>query len=632
MFESTKIKDSENEVFDDTVVDDKVDAENQLDQSDASWSNDELFDESFVIKATQFPETLRPFNSPLIGLKRKQSEDEVSSKPKSPRYTFQLHPKADINSNKLNNNLSKVRAPVAKTVSGVIGKPPVGLLRCASSDSATNSKLASDLPNNTKSNSIKAKPNCGSSFTDRLNCQPMPVSSSYAGTMKHKTGSVGCSLTNNQSKFADSRQLIKSEYVSVTQNSNLAASKSLSSRSIVRSSTEVSLPSQTGLVSISRNSSFRKHNSFNGQESSKSGSTTLTRQRSFSGANSNSHTASSATNLATVPVSNTKFSAHINVTSVSASKSGLNSLKTSTMTSFYSKSKPGATVIPIACTKPSTVNSARNTKPLYSNGTRTDDACLNASKTSKLGSTASNHTVKISGCSAFKGQSVLTRCATMSANSVLVSNAGSLASTVSSSSTLVRNHSKTDSSSSLARVRQPESLEDHFEESPVFGAKKRLSSGAFDTSLTDELLYKLAEPDDLFESQVCDTTIKPDVKQTSSNFAVSGSSHIIPSVSRTSNVLTVSKPVTKTTTMTTQKQTLGGSKVNPVTSSVVPSKNEKRTFSFKTSQKPTVNVRQGDLKSAGDKRMEGQQSSAVFRKPVKSPEKPATMTKAPAPG
>ena len=622
LFESTKINDCEDEVFGDTAaVNYKTvtkDDENQLDKSDATWSDEELFDDSFIIKATQFPETLKTFNSPLIGMKRKQSEDGLPSKSKSPRYSFQLHPKTDMNSNKFNNNLSKVRVSAANSVTAVTGKPPIGLSKCASSNSATNVQMVSNVPNNMKTNNIKDKPNCGSVVTGRIVDHKGPVSGSFAGT--NRTGSVVCSFTNRE--LAGSRQLNKQQCVKDQQTSFFTGSKALAERTTVKSSTLAAQPSQKGPVSISRNTSFRKHNSFNGQESPKSGSTTLTRQRSFSGASNNSCIAptSSATtcNLKTVPVSNAKFSY------MSAS----NTLNKPTVTSFYSKSKPCATVTPIACSKALPVNNARNTKPLCSNGTRTGPTCLNASKSSTFSSTVSN-AVKSVGYSAFKGQSVLESSATMSSNSVLASKAGSLASTVSNTSTLVRNCSKSDSTSSLTRVKQSEVVEDPFKESPVFGSKKRLSSSAFDTSLTDELLCKLAEPDDLFESQVCDSTIKPDVKQTSSNNVVSASSHSIPSASRTSYVLTVSKPITKTMTVATLKQ--NNSKVNPVNSAVIPAKtDEKRSYSFKTSQKPTVGVRQGDINRAGDTKTEGQQSSTVFRKPVTSPEKPKMKT--PTPG
>ena len=624
LFESTKINDYENEVFEATVVDnDKTvtkDDENQLDKSDGTWSDEELFDDSFIIKATQFPETLKTFNSPLIGMKRKQSEDGLPSKSKSPRYSFQLHPKTDINSNKFNNNLSKVRVSTANPVTAITGKPPIGLSKCASSNSATNVQMVSTVPNNMKTNNIKDKSNCSSGFTGRINDQKGAVSGSFAGT--NRTGSVVSSFTN--SKLAGSRQLNKQQCAKDQQSSTFTNSKAMSERTVLKSSTIAAQPSQKGSISISRNSSFRKHNSFNGQESPKSGSTTLTRQRSFSGASNNSCIAptSSATtcNLETIPVSNAKFPY------MSASRS--NSLNKPTVTSFYSKSKPCATVTPIACSMPLPVNNARNTKPLCSNGTRTGPTCLNASKASTFSSSVSN-AVKSVGYSAFKGQSVLENSATMSNKSVLASKAGSLASSVSNTSTLVRNCSKSDSTTSLTRVKQSELVVDPFKESPVFGAKKRLSSGAFDTSLTDELLCKLAEPDDLFESQVCDSTIKPDIKQTSTNNVVSASSHSIPSASRTSNVLTVSKPVTKTETVTTMKH--NNSKVNAVNSAVIPAEtNEKRSYSFKTSQKPTVGVRQGDINRAGDTKTEGQQSSTVFRKPITSPEKPRTKT--PTPG
>ena len=555
-------------------------------------------------------------------MKRKQSEDGLPSKAKSPRYSFQLHPKTDINSNKFNNNnVKKVNVSAANHVSAVTGKPPIGLSKCASSNSATLVQKVPSAQNFGKTNGIKDKPNFAGGFTGRLNDQKGPVSGSLAGT--DRTGSAVCSFTNSDG----SRQINKSQSIRNIQSSSLASSKAVSG-GISMKSTTTAQPSEKGSVSISRNSSFKKHNSFNGQESPKSGSTTWTRQRSFSGASNtgSSHTAS-ASDLKSVSVSNTNFPAQANVPSVSGSRSGLNPLnKPSSGTSFYSKSKPCASVTPIPCSKSVPVNNARSVKPLYSTGSRIGPTSLNATKTSTLSASACN--AKQTFGSFFKGQSGLSS-STRSCSTVSAYKGVGLPSTVSNTATLVNNSAKADYSSSLARVKQSEVVEEPFEESPVFGAKKRLSSSAFDTSLTDELLCKLAEPDDLFESQVCDTSVKTDMKQTSSNNVISASCHGNPSVSRTSNVQTVSKPGTKTMATINLKQTTSGSNVNNVNSVVVPAKaDEKRSFSFKSNQKPVaVGVGQG-VRQADDNKI-GQQSSAGFRKPVASPEKPKTKTTAP---
>ena len=624
MFDSTKLHDDGNDAFDATVVDnDKTvtkDDDNQLDKSDATWSDEELFDDSFIIKATQFPETLKTFSSPLIGMKRKQSEDGLPSKAKSPRYSFQLHPKTDINSNKFNNNnVRKANVSAANHVSAVTGKPPIGLSKCASSNSASNVQKMPSAPNFGKTNNIKDKPKLAGCFSGQLNEPKGPVSGSFART--NRTGSIVCSFTNSDG----STQLNKAQTIRNQQSSTFTASKAVPERTLVKPSTTAAPPPEKGSVSISRNSSFRKHNSFNGQESPKSGSTTWTRQRSFSGASNNSHTVS-ATDLKSVSVSNTN-SAQVNMPSVVGGRTGPNTLnKPSSVTSFYSKSKPCASVTPIPCSKSVPVNNARSIKPLYSTESRIGPTSLNATKTSTLSASASN--AKQTFGSSFKGQSGLSS-STRSCSTVSAYKDEGLPSTVSNTATLVYNSAKPDYPSSLARVKQSEVVEDPFEESPVFGAKKRLSSSAFDTSLTDELLCKLAEPDDLFESQICDTAVTTDIKQTSSNNVISASCHGNPSVSRTSNVPTVSKPVTKTMATINLKQTTSGSNVNNLNSVLVPAKaDEKRSFSFKSNQKP-VAVGVGQCVRQADDNKIGQQSSAGFRKPVASPEKPKAKTTAP---
>ena len=696
LFESTKVKDQSDEAMEGSTDDDETlkacevtvkecdeifnNSNAKLDKSDATWSDDELFEEdSFIIKATQFPESLKSFNSPILGVKRKTLEDNTSSKSKSPRYSFQIDAKTDLNSNKVvsvNSNLRQsAMLKSVSAVSGDIGKPPTGMSKHVTSGNSANTKRA---PCTAKAACLKLhdklkNPNSGNNSASKSHAQNVPLQTSCA-TFHANKGAL--TLDSSVSSLTNSCMQTKSKQFanSRCQKSSSGPFNADSVSEICTYTAKSSLNSASTSVTVShpKNFSFKKHNSFHGQDSDKSSAGNLTRQRSFSGTNtlscptvfstvySSNTSDSNATilskqktdskpslpstklNSTGIPVSNKSVSDNI-ISVKSSSKPILCTTKTSSSVSSNSlKSCANSSSVVSASIKPTHVTCSKrdaNSLSLKTLGISTSSAEKMYSGIRTINSSSCINKSVV--CSKAKGSHVTTSSAiSKSSSSISLSTTGTARAQVSSSET--RSSGSLDNLS-LKINYQPvkktigENCDDSMKESPVFPAKKRLSTGIFDTSLSDDLLCQLAEPDDVLDSEIVDTTLKPVSKQTNcvttSSCTVSSSSRI-PCVSKTSTYVPLSINTVRPGFCANQgsiKQNQNNMGGKGVPNTVLTSKGaEGKTYSFKTSQKPR-NL-QCDSKLKSEHESQGSRSTMAFRQPTKGPDKTATVTKTAGPG
>ena len=699
LFESTKIKKLSDEDVNKTFKDGVVE---QLDKSDATWSDDELFEEdSFIIKATQLPETIKSFNSPVFGIKRKQFEDSnVSSKTKSPRYSCQLDVKTDLNSSKLKNVQTKTKDSAIKMRSAAagsvfVGKPP--LYPSAGPGSVSTSKRSLNLTkksnlqknkldqnsainvhqNNVQTHNVSKQNSCA---TDPPSCAIIPRCKS---TLKLGTSetSAGNSCVQTRSVTYSSKSQSGSE--KCTSGLCLTVSGLKTSTGSDKVSPNTPFSSEVKMVN-QKFSSFKKHNSFNGSENVKFVTPVLSRQRSYSGNNTvsceyasiskqipveskiinNNNTSNPALQSNTVKnfanfvkTSNTD----INGNKFNAGSTSVTSLTTSFRLAPSSNKPVLDTVSDIASETSSKAGTCANllsvanactsgvTATVTSTGRKSSALSLKKSAntavyvTAEKSSRLESHIVT---SSALQITSVTSACAPIGfKHSNSVTSIGFTGTKVSSNRTNLSfafGNSVTKTSTYVpGKANSVEIVEEPMKESPVFVAKKRLSAGAFDTSLSDDILCQLAEPDDLLDSQVCDTTVKHESRQsfcvnTKSSMHSSSYSHIPVVAKITTNT---AAPLIEPKSVAPQakslmKQNYGDIKTYNVPSKVLSSKaDEPKTYTFKSSQKPKSNNMCQEVQNKQKAKYEcSSVTSAVFREPFKNPEKSAVVAKISVPG
>ena len=664
LFESTKV----NSLNDETVKSDDCE---KLDKSDATWSDDELFEEdSFIIKATQFPETIKSFNSPVFGVKRKQPGDCMPNRTKSPRYSFQLDVKTNRVVNKVD-NVNVIKTRTAASVSGVVGKTPKGPAANVRSLSACDSKTKQNQ--NSADTYQTSKTSCATDMTRTM----VPTKNSTVESMSVKTRS----FTNSFKSSVDSGNSSKHLSLNNSKMPNLSNSAKIISGT---GNLDVELKTEP----TQKFSSFKKHNSFNGSENV---TASLSRQRSYSGSNKSGETnrtdlnVSSSTSATSVKTSVSltgnsnkvlnfdsqafsKAGACANLSSVvSSCTRGVTSTATSTgkTSAFGSVNKPvnassiGAIGKNSFKTNPVTVPSQKITKTISSCVATSSTCTSSASQSGFVGmkpalsrpsssialgkplSTTSSTSVKESSAkpslnrpssSIALGKSLSTTSSATSKESSAImslSRPGSLTALGKSTTSSV---SLKDSSpvSTEVKMTSVETGEDSFKDSPVFVPKKRLSASAFDTSLSDDLLCQLAEPDDLLETQTCKTVadMKKGQPVSSKGSTFKSGDHIPNTATKTSTVALVKTEASALKGSSAIKQTSDNKdKMN------VPNKgNAFKAYTFKSSQMQNSNKINKDLGAEKEDKQKAIVRSNIFKEPLKCPEKTATSAKIPPPG
>ena len=692
LFESTKV----NSLNDETVKSDDCE---KLDKSDATWSDDELFEEdSFIIKATQFPETIKSFNSPVFGVKRKQPGDCMPNRTKSPRYSFQLDVKTNRVGNKVD-NVSVIKTRAAASVSGVVGKPPKGPAASARSLSACDSKTKQIQ--NSADTYQTSKTSCATDMTHT--CTMAPTKDITVGSMSVKTRS----FTNSYKSSVDSGNSSKHLSLNNSKMPNLP-----NSAKIISGTGNLNVEFKT--EPTQKFSSFKKHNSFNGSENV---TASLSRQRSYSGSNKSGETYGTDLNIpSSTSVTSVKTSVSLTRNSnkvlnfdsqalskagacansssvVSSYTRGVTSTATSTGRNSAVVNKPvnassiGVMGLISSKTNPVTVPSQKITKTISSCVATSSTCTSSASQVGFVGmkpslsrpsssialgkplSTTSSTSVKESSAkptlnrpssSIALGKSLSTTSSATSKESAAklsLSRPGSLtalgnsttSSATSKESSAKLSYRKPNSLSALGKsttssvslkdsspvstevkMTSVETGEDSFKDSPVFVPKKRLSASAFDTSLSDDLLCQLAEPDDLLETQTCKTAA--DVKKgqtisTKSSTFKSGD-HIPNTVTKTSIV-----PLFKTEASALKGSSSIKQNSDNKDKMNVPNKgNERKAYTFKSSQMQISNNINKDSGVQKEDKQKANVGSNIFKEPLKCPEKTATLAKIPPPG
>ena len=655
-----------NSLNDETVKSDDCE---KLDKSDATWSDDELFEEdSFIIKATQFPETIKSFNSPVFGVKRKQPGDCMPNRTKSPRYSFQLDVKTNRVVNKVD-NVNVIKTRTAASVSGVVGKPPKGPAANVRSLSACDSKTKQNQ--NSADTYQRSKTSCATDMTRTM----VPTKNSTVESMSVKTRS----FTNSFKSSVDSGN--SSKHLS----SNNSKMPNLTNSAKVISGTG-NLNVEFKTEPTQKFSSFKKHNSFNGSENV---TASLSRQRSYSGSNKSGETygtdlnVSSSTSVTSVKTSVSltrnsnkvlnfdsqalsKAGAFANSSSVvSSCTRGVISTASSTGRTSAVINKPvnassiGVIGINSSKTNPATVPSQKITKTI-SSCVATSSTCTSSSSHAAfvgmkpslsrpsssiaLGkplSTTSSTSVKESSAkpslnrhssSVALGKSLSTTSSATSKESsakMSLSRPGSLTALGRSTTSSV---SLTDSSpvSTEVKVTSVETGEDSFKDSPVFVPKKRLSASAFDTSLSDDLLCQLAEPDELLETQTCMTVADGKKGQTisSQSSTFKSGDHIPNTATKTSTVPLVKTEASALKGSSSIRQTSDNKdKIN-----VRDKSNQHKAYTFKSSQMQISNKINKDSGAPKEDKQKANVGSNIFKEPLKCLEKTATSAKIPPPG
>ena len=658
LFESTKV----NSLNDETVKSDDCE---KLDKSDATWSDDELFEEdSFIIKATQFPETIKSFNSPVFGVKRKQPGDCMANRTKSPRYSFQLDVKTNRVVNKVD-NVNVIKTRTAASVSGVVGKPPKGPAANVRSLSACHSKTKQNQ--NSADTYQTSKTSCATDMTRTM----VPTKNSSVESMSVKTRS----FTNSFKSSVDSGNSSKHLSLNNSKMPNLP-----NSAKIISGTGNLNVEFKT--EPTQKFSSFKKHNSFNGSENV---TASLSRQRSYSGNNKSGETYGTDLNVSSLTsVSSVKTSVSLtrnsnkalNFDSQALSKAGACAYPssvvssctrgvTSTATSTGRTSAIGSLNQPVKASSigvigiNSSIPSQKITKTISSCVATSSTCTSSASQSGFVGmkpslsrpsssialgkplSTTSSTSVKESSAKPTlnRPSSSLALGKPLSTTSSATSKESSAKLSLSKPCSLTAIGKSTISSVSLkdsspvsteVKMTSVETGEDSFKDSPVFVPKKRLSASAFDTSLSDDLLCQLAEPDDLLETQTCKTVADmkkgQPVSSTSSTFK--SGDHIPNTATKTSTV-----PLVKT-----EASTLKGTSSIRQTSdnrdkiNVQDKGNQHKAYTFKSSQMQINNKINKDLGAQKEDKQKANVGSNLFKEPLKCPEKTATLAKIPTPG
>ena len=346
-------------------------------QDDDTWSDDELFEEdSFIVKATQIPEDLKTFSSPVFTTSKRKSTNIVDEpKTKYSRTTFQLG--SDSNS---------------KTTT------------------CTNQKPFTCL---------------------EQKVQPITSTGLSAFSLNKKTNTTVTS--NSKSSFPVSTSAITVLSKPVTQPSTFNPTNKVNNNSGFYN-TGFRPYSSTGVApsNVVKSHNFKKHNSFSGPVSqNQKNSTTNARKRSLSG----------------------DFREQDLLEKSGSNKTCINNANQKTQQTPAC----GTYFIP-ATTRQSNVNSAVTcvvaprppVRPVYS---KTTTGCVSSTV-----SASRNYTSKA-----------------------------------------VNNTYKTVSSYTLGNVR-PGASSNHTRKTK---AETPVKNGDFDTSLSDDLLCQLAEPDEVLDSQIC---------------------------------------------------------------------------------------------------------------------------------
>lgn len=487
-----------------------------VDGEEETWSDDELFEEdSFIVKATQVPEDVKTFVSPVFSIKRKHSSLGDQPKCKYSRFSFQLgddnnnrdtqkfttlQERAKPSGNELVLTTSTKVKPVCSSaqqnsLTGCKTLPP------ASSTSLVNSN---QLPGNRITRQTSGK--CGPVGSNRnLSTRPSgPVFSSTA-----KIPQPMCAKTVNIS-------------------TRCAHKHSFNSTTVV-SGNAISDPN---CGSNSKVSVFRKHSSFSGPDSPKQGNLN-TRKRSISG--------------------------DFEKTPLVAGQSLQGSTVASSVTSkgyhtAHSVHKPAAVA--------SSSDGASKTWSSYS--------VARSSKCTQQANTGSVSTTVVtarppSGPACSNGTMTKSRWATGSSNQSSEFKWGNKSKNANTLTTKKQSVNKNLGSRTVQREATPG------------------KSCDFDTSLTDDLLCQLAEPDELLESQVC-----PDPTFVNVNKSVSGSTSVTSAMLEpkqcTASAIVTSFRNSTTTSCVTKTYGVG---VSTQSGATLPSQTfgQSRQFRFRTSQR-----------------------------------------------
>ncbi|XP_052770254.1 mucin-5AC-like isoform X2 [Mya arenaria] len=412
----------------------------QTDVNEDDWSDDELFEEdSFIIKATQIPGEEKNFNSPVFGIKRKSSNATDLPKSKISRFTF-----------KLDSHNTKTSTTVRSTSSNytnIQSKPkPLPL--------STTSSVPSHPIGLTKSTYVQQYARPGSSNTVTSTRSSLPhaiirVNDSVLASPR--------TAQNFYPKPAGQSNLNHSRTVRNLNSSVVGPSSQMSSSNSSRTfASKQIIPNQSSSGAMSSN----VYNSTKLSQNSPS-SCSLNRSNSFKKHNSfsgpgNAGPATQSTRKRSISGSDEKFQVQQTVSTASA---------------IQPSARPGNSCNTISKTGAYSVTNNQNNANRLSSGTQNPQSFQHG----------------------IWGQKVVTSVQKLPSRMVAAQSASkSFATKVSS----VRTSSVVSTSSVsvlttpvLAKVR-------------AVGKTVNSMNSSFDTSLSDDLLFQLAEPDDLLDTQM----------------------------------------------------------------------------------------------------------------------------------
>ncbi|XP_045187407.2 uncharacterized protein LOC123545160 isoform X2 [Mercenaria mercenaria] len=483
--------------------------DNQTDKktedAEEDWSDDELFEEdSFIVKATQVSTEVKKFVSPVFGMKRKSSVEGGLPKSKCSRYSFQLGAD-DGKDNQKDSATEKFTYLQSKKTESGCSSHSRGNVNSVSKPCAHNSMV-------TKSDNRKPAV-YQSVLSSRASCS----------NMKPNTGVQVFSSCANPMPINGANN---------NQNMPLTRQRTCTSSNYVNSNCRVpivSKPTNTQTSSTFTNLTFKKHNSFSG-----TGSQNLvsSRRRSVSG----DKQAELGTGVKNFYGGTTGCNPVKNVT-VRTNPS----VSTACMTRNIVKNSVANTVSPVCNTSvtshPMKNSTARTYLTVCSNTSVTSHPMKNS--TARTYPTVSSNTSVISHPTKNStARTYPTVCSNTSVISHPIKNSTAKTYPTVCSNTSVISHPTKNSTArtyptvchtrmtcqpiknSTTRTYQSvcnttvnsnkssvpfSDSRSHAAETPKL-ERKQPSVGGFDTSLSDDLLCQLAEPDEILDSQ-CDVTL-----------------------------------------------------------------------------------------------------------------------------
>lgn len=424
-----------------------------IDGDEETWSDDELFEEdSFIVKATQIPEDVKIFVSPVFSIKRKHSNLGDQPKCKYSRFSFQL---GDDNNNRDSQKFTTLQEK-AKPSGNELVTTSAKVKPVCSTAQQKSSTGCKALPSASRSSLVNSNQLLGNRITRQTSGKCGPVGSNRNLSTR--------SSAPNSSSTAKIPQPICAKRVNI---STGCAHKPLFNSTTVVSGNAIS---DTNCGSNSKVSVFRKHCSFSGPDSPKQGNLN-TRKRSISGdfektTNVAGQTLQGST-VASTGTSKGYHTAH-SVHKPPAVASGRGG--TSKTWSSYSVARSSK------CTQQANTGSVSTT--VVTARPPSGPACTNSTMAKSSWARGSSNQ-----SSEFKWGSKSKNATTSTNKQPINKNLGSR---------------------TVQRAATPGKSSD------------------FDTSLTDDLLCQLAEPDELLESQVC-----PDPTLVTVNKSVSCSTPVI---------------------------------------------------------------------------------------------------------